>query len=144
MIQFLENKKVRIALIAIVVLILAGVVLSIALNGDRDTTDKEPAGQDVIVHEKEENAKEEIGEGGLIESDSEDGPVLKEENIIDYSGDDGEKDSIKDDSGKDDFEQEDSDKDASNKEHSNDDNSDKGDPDKDEDTQDTGSWGAFY
>ncbi len=135
MIKFLKNKKVKIMLIAIIVLILAGVVLVIALNGGKDKTDKGDAGQDVIVHEKEENAKEEVGETGLIESDSEDGPSLKEENIVDYSG--GEKQESSKNA-------EDSNKDDSNKNDSGKGDSNKDDTSKDEGTKDTGSWGAFY
>lgn len=163
--KFLENKKIRIAIIIIIVLILAGVVIGIALNGDKNKADKGDAGQDIIVHEKEDNTKEESDEAGLIESDSEDGPILKEENIIDYSG--GEKqegsetaedsnkdesnkndsdkgDSNKEDLDKDESNQDDSNKDESNKEESDKDNSNKDDTSKDEGTKDTGSWGAFY
>ena len=155
MIKFLENKKVRIVLIAIIVLVLAGVVLGIALNGGKEKIDKGDAGQDVIVHEKEENTKEEVGETGLIESDSEDGPSLKEENIIDYSGsekqgssknaeDSGKDDSNKNDSDRDDSNKEDLGEGESNKDESDKDDSNKDDTSKDEDAKDTGSWGAFY
>ena len=155
MMKFLENKNVRMAIIIIVVLILAGVVIGIALNGDKDKADKGDTGQNVIVHEKEDDTREESDEAGLIESDSEDGPMLKDEDIIDYSGGNGEnstpnsKEEADDASSKDNSDENNSDKDNSDKDNSDKDNSDKNDSDKDESdkdegTKDTGSWGAFY
>lgn len=161
--KILQNKKVRIALIAIIVPVLAGVVLGIALNGDKDKTDRDSAEQDLIVHEKDENTIEETVEDGLIESDSKDGPVLNEENIIDFNGsdagntneknvedrdknteafnnknNDGEKDSDisgTTENGKEDV------NDDSNKDES---DSDKNNSVESEGAKDTGSWGVFY
>lgn len=134
-----KNKKVRIGILGICILILIGLIIGIVLNGDKDKigTGKENSGQDIIVHEADKDTVEEKAEDGLKESDSEDGPILNEDNMIDFNGSDAS-DSSED--------EESSDEDSSEDEESNDEDSsedDKKEEGEDGET-DTGSWGIFY
>lgn len=154
--KILKQKKICIAVIIIFVLILAGVIIGLALNNDKDKVDKDNTKQDVIVHEADENTEEESDEDGLFESDSEDGPVLSEENIIDFNGSDAEssdeKDSVDSDKNTDSTDDKNNDKDSSDDDASSTAGNDKDnaggdsmDDDKQEgDSKDTGAWGAFY
>lgn len=171
-----KNKKVCIALLVICVLILAGVIIGIAVKGNKDETEtgKTGSGQDVIVHDTDEDTVEEKAEGGLTESDSEDGPVLNEDNMIDFNGSDAKTEDNqtgdgKADGGADENESggnevtgnesgdnesagnnntgnESGDNDGNYGEEDNADDSSDENPkeDDEEDSEDTGSWGAFY
>lgn len=145
--KVLKNKKICIAVIVICMLILVGVIIGLALDNDADKADKENAGQDVIVYEADENTAEETDEDGLIESDSEDGPVLSEDNMIDFNGSDTESSDEKDyedsDKNTNSTDNTNNDKDSSNNDNT-DDDSNKDDSNKDDSNKDTGSWGAFY
>lgn len=126
-----KNKKICITILVICILILAGVIIGIALKGDKGETEtgKGGSGQEIIVHESDEDTVEEKAEGGLMESDSEDGPVLNADNMIDFNGSDASGDNTGDDSA------------ADNADDSTDENPKE---DDEEDSEDTGSWGAFY
>lgn len=135
-----KNKKIRIALLVICVLILAGVIIGIAVKGNKDETEtgKAGSGQDVIVHDTDEDTVEEKAEGGLTESDSEDGPVLNEDNMIDFNGSDAKDDNKADNGGKTDSEG------SGNENAGNDSEDENPKEDDEEDSEDTGSWGAIY
>lgn len=149
------KKKYMIAIV-IGVLLLAGLILVLTLGKDKEKTGKDNAENDVIVHETDENTVEEKAEGGLKESDSEDGPVLDEDNMIDFNGSDAQP--------------EDGNKPAENQGNGSNPDSDPSDgspsdgadntgdgddtgeepsegeeeEEDSEDTEDTGSWGRFY
>lgn len=151
--KLLKNKKMCIALLVICILILAGVIIGIALKGDKDETEtgKTGTGQDVIVHDADEDTVEEKAEGGLTESDSEDGPVLNEDNMIDFNGSDAEtEDNRTDDdkagneSGGNETSGNDNAGDGSGDNTGNDSEDENPKEDDEEDSEDTGSWGAFY
>lgn len=146
--KILKNKKICMTIVVVCVLILVAIIIGLVLNRDKSSVSNEE--QDVIVHEADENTVEEIGEDGLFESDSEDGPVLSEDNMIDFNGsntengDSSTKDDADDDSNKNESDKAESDKDESSKDESGKDESGKDDSNKDDDAKDTGSWGAFY
>lgn len=135
-----KNKKVCIALLVICVLVLAGVIIGIAMKGDKDDveTGKTDLGQEIIVHESDENTVEEKAEDGLTESDSEDGPVLDENNMIDFNGSD-----VKAEESETDIAFDNSDGNAG-KDHTTDDSTDEYPKEEDGESKDTGSWGALY
>lgn len=134
--------------------LLAVVIGVVAINGQKDNTDN---GTDYIVHETDEDSVEEKSENGLKESDSEDGPVLNKDNMIDFNGDKSHSDKT-DKNGKADNTNntdsvEDTDKvngdnqDSENKseteEPSNDESNESEEP-EDSKVPDTGAWGIFY
>lgn len=134
------KKKYNIACI-IGVLLLAGVILVLSLGKDKGKTGKENVEDDVIVHETDENTVEEKAEEGLKESDSEDGPVLDEDKMIDFNGSDDQP--------------EDGNKPVENQGNSSNTDSNPSDGDdtgeepsegeeEEEDSKDTGAWGTFY
>ncbi len=107
----------------------------------KDKRDNENIEKDVIVHEIDGETVEEKSKDGLVESDSEDGPVLKEENIIDFNGDSEKKDS--DDKKETEPEKQESTQGGGN--DSRDDNEETTEEDKQEESSgDTGSFGVFY
>lgn len=132
-----KNKKIRIGILVLCILILIGVIIGIALNGDRNETGKEDDGQDVIVYEADKNTVEKKDEGGLTESDSEDGPVLNEDNMIDFNGSDAKTEDNETDDGK-------TDKGSVGNKNNNNENSSDDDSTEGENSGDTGTWGTFY
>lgn len=148
-----KNKKICIALLVICVLVLAGVIIGIAMKGNKDKTEtgKTGSGQDVIVHDTDEDTVEEKAEGGLTESDSEDGPVLNEDNMIDFNGSDAKTEDNqtgdgKTESGADENESGGNEDTGNESGDNNGNDSEDENPkeDDEEDSEDTGSWGAFY
>lgn len=124
------KKKYIIASI-IAVLVLTGLVLVLTLGKDGEKENGDNSGKDITVHESDKNTVEEKAEGGLKESDSEDGPVLDDDTMIDFNGGDAQTggSTTSDDNQKDDNKPSDS---------------KPGDEGDDEDTKDTGTWGGFY
>lgn len=161
--KLLKNKKICVVILAICVLVLAGVIIGIALTGDKGETEtgKTGSGQDVIVHDTDEDTVEEKAEGGLTESDSEDGPVLNEDNMIDFNGSDAKTEDNQTGDGKaesgagenesggneatgnesGDSESAGNDSEEDNAGDSTDENPKE---DDEEDSEDTGAWGTFY
>ena len=124
------NKKHKIAIaVAISLVVLIGVIVGIILaNSNKDKSKKNP---DYTVHESDKNTIEEESENGMTESDSEDGPVLDENAMIDFNGGDKE-DTSKEptDEGKD--------------QQVNPDKPTNPDEPEEPDVPDTGTWGGFY
>ena len=141
-------KKKYIIAIIIGVLLLVGLILVLTLGKDKGKTGKENAENDVIVHETDENTVEEKAEDGLIESDSEDGPVLDEDKMIDFNGSDEQPE----DGNKPVENQGDGSNTDSNPSDGSNDNGDGDDTgeepsegeEEEEDSKDTGVWGIFY
>lgn len=125
-------KKKHIVALAIGLVVLLGLVISIrVINGKKDRN------SDYIVHEKDEDTVEIETENGLNQSESEDGPVLDEDDMIDFNG--GNFDSSEKSDKNETIHKEDGKTDVT--------------PDKDDDneddaeepeTPDTGVWGTFY
>lgn len=139
--KLFKNKKVCITILVICILILLGVIIAVTIKGDKDNTESEKGGlkQEVIVHESDKDTVEEKAAGGLTESDSEDGPVLDEDKMIDFNGsdakaEDSETDRASGDSGNT----------GNGAGNESDDNNSNAKEDEDEESKDTGSWGAFY
>ena len=73
-------KKKHIAALTVSLVILLGVVIGVmVINGPKDRN------SDYIIHEKDDDAVEIETENGLKQSESEDGPVLDEDNMIDFN-----------------------------------------------------------
>lgn len=53
-----KNKKIRMGVLVLCILILVGVTIGIALKGDGNQTDKEDGKQDIIVHETDKDTVE--------------------------------------------------------------------------------------
>ncbi len=148
-------KRKYIIAIIIGVLLLVGLILVFTLGKDNGKTDKDNTGNDVIVHESDDNTVEEKAEGGLKESDSEDGPVLDEDTMIDFNGgdtQDGDNDTSDDDQG-DNSKPADKPSDDKPSGGAGNDSDEEGDStteepsegeEEDEDSKDTGAWGIFY
>ena len=143
-------KKKYIIAIIIGVLLLMGLILVMTLGNDKVKTNKDNTENDVIVHESDDDTVEEKAEGGLKESDSEDGPVLDEDTMIDFNGGDNqdEGNDTSDDNQGDNSKP--TDKPSDDKPSDSTENGDGGDnegeepSEDDEDSKDTGAWGAFY
>ena len=145
--KMLKNKKLYITIIIICILILVGWIIGIVMNQGKEPSGKNDSEQDVIVHETDENTVEEKAEAGLKESDSEDGPVLNEDNMIDFNGSDAKSDN--DESEKNDVDDSKTDDKQGNDSEDNEDTnatkpSDDEQKEDDENSDDTGSWGIFY
>ena len=139
-------------IVTLCILVTIAVIFGISLKRDEDVSDNNQPGQDITIYETDEDTVEKEAEGGLKESDSEDGPVLNEENMIDFNGGD-----VGDDSNPSD-ETTNSDDNGSGTEKNAEDNTGEGNGNKDneeespeedkeeeeDDSGDTGSWGAFY
>ena len=79
-------KQKNIIALTIIAVILLGVVVGISVvNKKNEKADKD---YEYIVHETDKDTVEEETENGLNASDSEDGPVLDQDNMIDYNGGD--------------------------------------------------------
>ena len=107
---------------------LAGVIIIKSVE-DEPENGKGGSGPGVVVHESDEETIEEKAEDGLKESDSEDGPVLDEDNMIDFNGSET----------KDDHKTNSDDTDEPTHENLNDE-----EEEEDENSKDTGAWGTFY
>lgn len=149
--------KKRYIVISVICLLLLCVALTVGMIMNKDTDSDGDVFENVIVHDTNKDTVEEESEDGLKESDSEDGPVLNEETIIDFNGNDEKKDSDKKNEStsekQEDSEDDDSDnlKDEEGTENNTvDDNKADIEDDttednkKEEDSKDTGSWGVFY
>ena len=79
------KKKCIIALTIIAVILFSVVISIIAVNKKKEKTDQD---YEYTVHESDKDTIEEETEDGLNISDSEDGPVLDEDNMIDFNGGD--------------------------------------------------------
>lgn len=142
-------KKKHIIALAIGLVVLLGLVIGImVINGQKDKN------SDYTVHEKDDDTVEIESENGLNQSESEDGPVLDEDNMIDFNGSDADSSDRSDKN------------DTTDKTDTTDKEDDKTDatPDKDggneDDTEEpsegdlenpdepevpeTGAWGSFY
>lgn len=137
--KMLKNKKLYITIIIICILILVGWIIGIIMNQGKETSGKNDSEQDVIVHETDENTVEEKAEEGLKESDSEDGPVLNEDNMIDFNGSDAKSDNNESEGNDVDDSKTDDNEDTNAAEPSDDEQKE-----DDENSDDTGSWGIFY
>ena len=139
--KIMKNKKLCVAILIICILILVGVIIAVAVRGDKDDTEigKGSSKQEVIVHESDKDTVEEKAEGGLTESDSEDGPVLDEDKMIDFNGSDAKTEDDKTDSAS-----SDSDDNAGEDNNADDSTDENPKEEEDEESKDTGSWGAFY
>lgn len=83
------KRKYIIALV-ICLLVLIGIIIGIVVtNNQKEDGNKK---SDYTVHETGDDTVEEESENSLNESDSEDGPVLDEDNMIDFNGGDDDKD----------------------------------------------------
>lgn len=120
--KILKDKKTCIFLFSAVILVLSGIIIMVAVKGRKD---KE---QDTIVYDTDKDTVEEKVKDGLKESDSQDGPALDENNMIDFDGNDSTVNGNKGTVGT-------SVLDPAEE-------TPKGD--KDDDIKDTGSWGTFY
>lgn len=144
-------KKKYIIAIIIGVLLLVGLILVLTLGNDEGKTDKENTENDVIVHESDENTVEEKAEDGLKESDSEDGPVLNEETMIDFNGGDSQSESSDttdgnqvDDNKPNDEPSDDNPSDSTENDNTTEDPSEDDGEEEDPEVPETGAWGTFY
>lgn len=146
-------KKKYIIAIIIGVILLLGLILVLTLGKDKGKPDKDNAGNDVIVHESDDDTVEEKAEGGLKESDSEDGPVLDEDTMIDFNGGDNKDEGNDTSSGNQGDNSKPNDKPSDDKPSDSTENGDGGNnegeepsegEEEEEDSKDTGAWGAFY
>ncbi|MBQ2986761.1 MAG: hypothetical protein IJE23_04690 [Tyzzerella sp.] len=139
------KKKKILAIIAI--LVLFGLVLALILGKGNGKENRDNVGKDVIVHESNENTLEEDAEDGLKESDSEDGPILDEETMIDFNGDTPnnkqENTTKPSDNNLNDIELNSGREDDGVGENDNTTEEPSGDGDE-ENFKDTGAWGVFY
>ncbi len=139
--KFLKNKKMCIAIFVVAVLVLAGIIIGVAIKSDKDSESNGRVGkeQDVIIYDTDENTVEEKTEEGLKESDSEDGPVLSNDNMINFDGSDANDNQANGSNGSD------SNTGAGNTGDDADEPKDENPKDNDEeDSKDTGSFGRFY
>lgn len=140
-------KKKYIIAIIIGVLLLVGLILVFTLGKDNGKTNKDNTDNDVIVYESDDNTVEEKAEGGLKESDSEDGPVLDEDTMIDFNGGENQgedSDTSGDNQGdnsKPTVKPSDS---TENGDSENNEGEEPSEGEEEEDSKDTGSWGVFY
>lgn len=141
-------KKKYIIAIIIGVLLLVGLILVFTLGKDNGKTNKDNTDNDVIVHESDDNTVEEKAEGGLKESDSEDGPVLDEDTMIDFNGGDNQGEGSDTSGGNQGDSSKPNDKPSDSTENGDDGNNEGEDPseggEEEEDSKDTGAWGTFY
>lgn len=148
--KLFANKKICIAILVFVILIFAGVIVGVVLRGnqDKDMAGKEDKDQDVIVFETDENTVEKESESGLKKSDSEDGPVLDKNSMIDFNGSDATSNDTN-------TEQNDASNgnvnntdDSNNSNHTEDNADEPKDENQNDDDQtnskETGTWGVFY
>ena len=127
-------------MVVLIVLVLVGIIVGVSWrdNSDKDMADRENKEQDIIVYETDENTIEEKVENGLQASDSEDGPILDENSMIDFNGSNYDAtDNDKNNTGK-----------SDDKDHVGDNidepNNESQINDKETDSKDTGTWGGFY
>lgn len=147
-------KKKHISVLVVGIIILVGILIGvISITSKDDNVDK-----DYKVHDTDENTVEIESEKGLKESDSEDGPTLEENNIIDFNG--GNFNSSEKNDQKDTTDEKDNKTDVTqNKDGDNEGSTEKPkEPEEPEDSEepekpeqpdeneipDTGTWGAFY
>ncbi len=124
------KKKYIIALV-VGIMILLGIIIGVAVIGKDNNTDP-----NYKVHEADDDTVEIESENGLQESESEDGPILEENNMIDFNGDASEK------SEKDDKTDVITDKDGEKEDYT---EEPKESEELDEpETSETGKWGTFY
>lgn len=79
------KKKYVVALTIMAVILFCVVISIIGVNKKKEKADKD---YEYTVHESDKDTIEEETENGLNESDSDDGPFLDEDNMIDYNGGD--------------------------------------------------------
>ncbi len=120
----MKQKYIIVSIIA--VLLLIGLVLVLTLGKGTEKENEDNAGKDITIHQSDKNTVEEKAEGGLQESDSEDGPILDDDTMIDFNGGDAQTGGEGVGEGDDTTEET------------------PGDEEDDEDTEDTGTWGGFY
>lgn len=145
--EALKSRRAQIALFIICILIIVCGILFIP-SGEKSIQEgsnkKNDSEQEVIVHNADENTVEEKAESGLTVSESEDGPSLDKENMIDFNGSDktsnekNDTDNVTDEENEDDHtETTDEEEDADKTEE----------PPQDTDSSDTDTgvtWGNFY
>lgn len=138
--KVLNNKKKCIILISLSVLILLVIIMWVLSRENKNqinnnNSNKDNIEQDIIVHESDENLKEKQDEDGLAPSDSKDGPVLKDEQMINFNDSEGDNKLTED---KDIIDK------ADNKDENNSDSNEDDNNQDDEDEKDTGRFGIFY
>ena len=149
--------KKRYIVISVICLLLLCVALTVGMIMNKDTDSDGDVFENVIVHDTNKDTVEEESEDGLKESDWEDGPVLKEDSIIDFNGNDDKKDDDKkqednfehkegnqsnDNDVKDNVNNQGDDATNDNQTDNNDDATDN--DNKEDDSKETGTWGIFY
>ncbi len=155
--KVLNNKKIGSVIIILSVLILLGIIVGVLFRGNENQISNNDSNrnnleQDIIVHESDENTVEKQDEDGLSSSVSEDGPVLNDEQIIDFNGSGSQKEDNKLTESKKEEDKTPENKDGTDKKDTTDDqeesnsnsSEDNNDNKENEDDEDTGSFGIFY
>ena len=136
----MKQKHIIVSIIA--VLLLIGLVLVWTLGKGTEKENEDNAGKDITIHQSDKNTVEEKAEGGLQESDSEDGPILDEDTMIDFNG--GDAQTGGEGVGEGDDTTEVADEEPTGGDTTEDTTGNEEDDEDTEDTEDTGTWGGFY
>lgn len=125
--------------VGVLMLICIGIIVGVISGNDKDSEDNTTP--KATVYDIDENTVEEEAEDGLSKSDSEEGPILEEEDIIDFQTENGE---TKSESAEQKNEKVDDAQTSQDNDAAKDDNDAAEDDKQEEASKDTGSWGIFY